>query len=165
MAAIAQAEDKFQLPGWRIEQKYRPGVLIGNWSEQRCDFERQNVKSGSTQRTDFVHPGTVVPETTTRRRMMMSNEGLSKNMLFTHHGRRYMNNTMSLYDQEFNHRRHKTVPRAWDRHRLAWLPEASDHPVLGETTKWGLLDSLVVRHFRFIPVLQCNYIPTLPSEG
>ena len=22
-------QDKFQQPGWRIEQKYRPGVLIG----------------------------------------------------------------------------------------------------------------------------------------
>lgn len=27
--------DKWQLPGWRIEQKYSRGVLIGNWSEDR----------------------------------------------------------------------------------------------------------------------------------
>ena len=24
-------QDKFQQPGWRIEQRYRPGVLIGEW--------------------------------------------------------------------------------------------------------------------------------------
>lgn len=26
---------KWELPGWRIEQKYCQGVLIGNWSEDR----------------------------------------------------------------------------------------------------------------------------------
>jgi len=26
---------KWQMPGWRIEQKYSPGVLIGNWDEDR----------------------------------------------------------------------------------------------------------------------------------
>ncbi len=26
---------KWQMPGWRIEQGYSPGVLIGNWGEQR----------------------------------------------------------------------------------------------------------------------------------
>ena len=27
--------EKWELPGWRIEQKYCQGVLIGNWSEDR----------------------------------------------------------------------------------------------------------------------------------
>ena len=26
---------KWQQPGWRIEQRYSPGVLIGNWAEDR----------------------------------------------------------------------------------------------------------------------------------
>lgn len=26
---------KWHMPGWRIEQKYSTGVLIGNWSEDR----------------------------------------------------------------------------------------------------------------------------------
>ena len=26
---------KWQMPGWRIEQRYSTGVLIGNWSEDR----------------------------------------------------------------------------------------------------------------------------------
>ena len=26
---------KWHLPGWRIEQRYSPGVLIGNWGEER----------------------------------------------------------------------------------------------------------------------------------
>lgn len=41
-----------------------------------------------------------------------------------------MHNSMSLYDQQFN-RRHSVGSRKWDRHRLAWLPEASDNPLQG----------------------------------
>ena len=26
---------KWHMPGWRIEQKYSPGVLIGNWGEEQ----------------------------------------------------------------------------------------------------------------------------------
>lgn len=26
---------KWEQPGWRIEQRYSQGVLIGNWSEER----------------------------------------------------------------------------------------------------------------------------------
>ena len=28
---------KWQQPGWRIEQRYSPGVLIGNWAEDRYE--------------------------------------------------------------------------------------------------------------------------------
>jgi hypothetical protein len=136
-------EDKFQQPGWRIEQKYKQGVLIGNWSEERYDFERQNFPSNSTQRSDYVNCNSK-PEADTRRRMVLMNEGLKKDILFTHHGKRYMNNSITLYDQEFNHRRRHTTPRSWDWHRLAWLPEISDHPIVGEGTKWGLHSSLKV---------------------
>lgn len=26
---------KWHMPGWRIEQRFSPGVLIGNWDEER----------------------------------------------------------------------------------------------------------------------------------
>ena len=26
---------KWAMPGWRIEQRYSPGVLIGNWGEEK----------------------------------------------------------------------------------------------------------------------------------
>ena len=29
------ADAKWNLPGWRIEQKYNTDVLIGNWNEER----------------------------------------------------------------------------------------------------------------------------------
>ena len=37
---------KWELPGWRIEQKYCQGVLIGNWSEDRLGKVRANVCCG-----------------------------------------------------------------------------------------------------------------------
>lgn len=58
-------------------------------------------------------------------------QGLNKDHIFTHHGGRYMHNMISLYDQQFN-RRYTVGGRRWDRHRLAWLPEASDNPIQGE---------------------------------
>ena len=43
---------KWHMPGWRIEQKFSPGVLIGNWGEDRhtvcCatyDYINQNEDS------------------------------------------------------------------------------------------------------------------------
>lgn len=30
-----RGEDKWELPGWRIEQRYANKVLIGNWAEER----------------------------------------------------------------------------------------------------------------------------------
>lgn len=34
-AQFSLGDPKWQLPGWRIEQKYATGVLIGNWDEDR----------------------------------------------------------------------------------------------------------------------------------
>ena len=97
--------------------------------------------------------------------MSTTPQGLGKNQIFTHHGDRYSSsNTISLYDQTFN-KRHSVGPRMWDGKRLAWLPEASDHPMegrlyvclsvhmsicscwhffLGEGTKFGLKEHLEV---------------------
>ena len=101
--------------------------------------------------------------------MALASEGLGKDQLFSHHGKRYMHNCVSLYDQEFNHRRHHTTPRSWDWHRLAWLPEVSDHPVQGEGTKWGLQQTLKVRGGIDgqcgVVWLVSHASPSLPKEG
>ena len=31
----SSASKKWQQPGWRIEQRYSQGVLVGNWAEDR----------------------------------------------------------------------------------------------------------------------------------
>lgn len=43
---MAQADPmKWSLPGWRIEQKYANGVLIGNWNEARKTVSVNGVLS------------------------------------------------------------------------------------------------------------------------
>lgn len=37
MAAGLDLDDKWNSPGWKIEQKYSPGVLIGNWAEDKLE--------------------------------------------------------------------------------------------------------------------------------
>lgn len=36
-------DGKWEQPGWRIEQKYSQGVLIGNWSEDRLGKVRREA--------------------------------------------------------------------------------------------------------------------------
>lgn len=37
MATVLSQDDKWNMPGWKIEQKYSPGVLIGNWAEEKLE--------------------------------------------------------------------------------------------------------------------------------
>ncbi len=62
-------------------------------------------------------------------------QGLNKDLLFRHHGDRYNNNMISMYDQQFN-RKYGMGGRAWDRNRLSWLPEVSDHPMQGNVESY-----------------------------
>ncbi len=68
-------------------------------------------------------------------------------MLFRHHGDRYNNNMISLYDLQFNRKFSIGGGRAWDRNRLSWLPEVSDHPVQGNVR---------ATHFLQIKISTCN---------
>ncbi|RMX39387.1 hypothetical protein pdam_00005976 [Pocillopora damicornis] len=64
------ADAKWNLPGWRIEQKYSTDVLIGNWNEERRVFGRGDSHFGSTHRVDFKNYGKFLPDVTTRRKAL-----------------------------------------------------------------------------------------------
>ncbi|XP_064384876.1 cilia- and flagella-associated protein 107-like [Halichondria panicea] len=135
---------KSQLSGWRIEQKYSNGVLVGNWSEDRFGkFKRGQSFTNTTHRGDFqLYPSRdYVPDVSTRRQAQLRSDGLNKDLLFRHHGDRYNNNMISMYDQQFN-RKYGMGGRAWDRNRLSWLPEVSDHPMQGKCTNFGLKEEV-----------------------
>jgi len=34
---------KWNMPGWRIEQKFAQGVLIGNWDEERYTVSKNTT--------------------------------------------------------------------------------------------------------------------------
>lgn len=47
---------KWELPGWRIEQKYCQGVLIGNWSEERLGKVRTSCIECAAPTATFFLP-------------------------------------------------------------------------------------------------------------
>ncbi|XP_065890362.1 cilia- and flagella-associated protein 107-like [Dysidea avara] len=141
---MATSEDKWKLPGWKIEQKYSSGILIGNWSEDRLEFEKGSHKANSTNKETYKDYSSVhKPDVISRRSNLLVNVGLDKAHLFSHHGNLYSRYMISMYDQEYGQRRGQiTGNRMWDKHRLSWAPEASDNPVSGEPKRWGLHESL-----------------------
>ncbi|XP_046579967.1 uncharacterized protein C1orf158 homolog [Haliotis rubra] len=136
---------KWHLPGWRIEQRFSQGVLIGNWSEERNVFNKGNTPHNSTHRIDFRNFGSHRPDVVIRRSARLKNEGIGQQNLFYHHGNRYSNNMVSWYDEHYNGRwRENTLPdlRTWNSHELSWAPEKSDYPLQGSSTNYGLYQKL-----------------------
>ncbi|ELU12240.1 hypothetical protein CAPTEDRAFT_19088 [Capitella teleta] len=136
---------KWHMPGWRIEQKYAPGVLIGNWSEGRYNFVKGNSRGNSTYRVDFMNFGNHRPDIIIRRKGQIRNEGLPAEHLIHHHGKAYSKNMISWYDEDYNKRKRELgdelpMLRKWDGNELAWLPEKTDHPMQGAPTNYGLLN-------------------------
>lgn len=136
--------DKFQLPGWKIEKKYNDKILLGNWSEERRSFTRGDIPFGdSTNRRDFKHHQGFLPNAKIRREASLRNEGLPSKHFFAHHGDRYANNLVSLYDQHINQRdvKESKLPklRKWDPKSSSFTPEKSDFPLQG-TTNFGLVE-------------------------
>ncbi|ESP01115.1 hypothetical protein LOTGIDRAFT_225450 [Lottia gigantea] len=132
---------KWSMPGWRIEQRFAPGVLIGNWSEERNIFQRGNNKHNSTHRIDFRQWSGHRPDVVLRRNAMMKADGIGAENMFHHHGNRYSNNMVSWYDEQYNGRwQEKQLPelRNWNFHKVSWVPEKSDHPLQGTSTNYGL---------------------------
>ncbi|XP_076454137.1 cilia- and flagella-associated protein 107-like [Babylonia areolata] len=145
MAGAQMDPRKWHMPGWRIEQKFSPGVLIGNWSEDRHTFLKGEYKHNSTNRMDFRNFGSHRPDVIIRRKGELRNQGLPPELVFHHHGNKYASNMVSWYDEDYNGRwKERKVPelRDWNSHHLAWMPEKNDHPVQEPATNFGLLGKL-----------------------
>jgi len=65
---------KWNLPGWRIEQRYNNRVLIGNWNEERRQFQRGNCRSSSTSKTDFKEYKGIKADNTSRQLAELKND-------------------------------------------------------------------------------------------
>jgi len=138
--------NKWNLPGWRIEQRYQNGTLVGNWKEDRLNFTRKTHKHSSTHRLDFPSYDGRKPDTWNRRRNTINMEGLSETQLTRHHGDRWDGHqNITTYDERYNKRiremkRNQLPPlrRLNLRKEIGWKPEQSDHPLEGKPTNWGL---------------------------
>ncbi|XP_069333450.1 cilia- and flagella-associated protein 107 isoform X2 [Eulemur rufifrons] len=75
-------------------------------------------------------------------------KGLPYKHLITHHQEPSHRHLISTYDDHYN--RHSYNPglpplRSWNRHKLLWLPEKSDFPLLAPPTNYGLHEQLKQR--------------------
>ncbi|KAJ7306536.1 hypothetical protein JRQ81_009897 [Phrynocephalus forsythii] len=135
------------LPGWRIEPKYSTRVLIGNWLEERKTFLRDATGTGkSTYGRDFVRYPAEVPDRMVMRRMRKQLDGLPKKYILTHLEESKQQHLVTQYDDQYNrHGYNSSLPplRKWNGHKMAWIPEKSDYPLVEPPTNYGLFEHLV----------------------
>ncbi|XP_006005248.1 cilia- and flagella-associated protein 107 [Latimeria chalumnae] len=132
---------KWALPGWKIEKQYSDKVLIGNWVEERLAFTRAGKTADTCHKTDFVPHTACKPDVIMRLNSMKRDVGLPRTILLTHHGVPYSKYLVTHYDEHVNKKVHPSLPplRSWDRDKLGWAPERSDHPLDGPPFNFGLL--------------------------
>ncbi|XP_045046739.1 cilia- and flagella-associated protein 107 isoform X2 [Desmodus rotundus] len=75
-------------------------------------------------------------------------KGLPYKHIITHHQEPSHRRLISTYDDHYN--RHGYNPglplrRVWDKHKLQWLPEKADFPLLAPPTNYGLYEQLKQR--------------------
>eukprot|EP00118_Oscarella_pearsei_P026112 m.309414 g.309414 ORF g.309414 m.309414 type:complete len:232 (+) comp46390_c0_seq1:113-808(+) len=136
---------KWQEPGWRIEQRYTKGVLIGNWFEEKREFGKGNHVSNSTHRADYRDHRGHLPDVTIRRNALARNDGIGRQHLFVHHGTRYSNNMLPLYPDTFSKTWHPDYTpkiRQWDRNKMSWQPEPIDQSLTSNSHNYGLHSQL-----------------------
>ncbi|KAM6296252.1 cilia- and flagella-associated protein 107 [Aegotheles albertisi] len=132
---------------WKIQRKYSPRVLIGNWLEDRKRFTKNTGNLGSSiYTTDFVCFPNHRPDPTLRRAMVEKLEGLPRQHIFTHHEEPRRRNLVSEYDDKYNrHGYNPLLPplRCWNGHKCAWIPQKPDFPILEPPTNYGLHEHLM----------------------
>ncbi|XP_038603166.1 uncharacterized protein C1orf158 homolog [Tachyglossus aculeatus] len=136
-------------PSWRIEPKYCPRVLIGNWLEERKKFIRASgLAPISTYMRDYVHFPDHKLDQLYKRHALSRMEGLPYKHLIVHNEEPKHRNFISAYDDHFNHHGHNPdlpLLRQWNVQKLAWLPEKSDFPLVEPPSNYGLFEQRLKR--------------------
>ncbi len=144
MEGVANAAFAAGMPAWDVKPRYDPGVLIGNWYEERRRYSKANIDHNSSYRTDYNPYSGISPDYLVRQNGVFLNSGVGKEHLFGHHGNKYSNNLITWYDQDYNKRSRRQSQLLPDQRdwkigsHMAWIPERTDHPIYGEPTNWGL---------------------------
>ncbi|XP_033014840.1 uncharacterized protein C1orf158 homolog [Lacerta agilis] len=142
-------------PGWKVEPKYSTKVLIGNWLEERKKFIRDHEGTGeSTYDRDYVRYPAQIPDRTVMRRIIKQLDGLPKKYILTHHEEPRHRHLVSQYDDQYNrHGYNPVLPplRKWSRHKMAWIPEKTDYPLVEPPTNYGLFEHLVKKWGHNVP--------------
>ncbi|KAM4612761.1 cilia- and flagella-associated protein 107 [Polymixia lowei] len=144
MNKTGRKNEKWNQPGWRIEQKYANKVLIGNWVEERQQFTREPEPTGdSTNRADYRPHWDFKPDVFVRHAALRRAEGLPSKQFFAHHNTPPRHYLVTLYDESYGRKHDSALAarRSWHPDSLTWQPEKSDHPILAPPTNFGLLES------------------------
>ncbi|XP_019495243.1 PREDICTED: LOW QUALITY PROTEIN: uncharacterized protein C1orf158 homolog [Hipposideros armiger] len=73
-------------------------------------------------------------------------KGLPYKHLITHHQEPSHHHLISTYDEHYNRHNDNLPPcRTWNGHKLLWLPEKADFPLLAPPTNYGLCEQLKQR--------------------
>lgn len=151
---------KWELPGWRIEQRFSKKTLIGNWCEERNTFDHNNASINSTNRIDYTNKGEKKPECQLRRHALRRNDGSTDKYQTSLNSEKTTSN-ISWYDSDYRRASTKQT-RTWNRHKLVWEPEYSDHPVQGKATQLGIRDRKI-RRWKSDRKLLNGSVPFKPS--
>ncbi|KAF5913934.1 hypothetical protein HPG69_011965 [Diceros bicornis minor] len=136
----AVSPQSFATPSWKIETKYSTRVLIGNWVEERGKFTKATEKTPQCiYRKEYVPFPGHRPDQISRWYGKRRVEGLPYKHLITHHQEPSHYHLISTYDDHYN--RHGYNPglpprRTWNGHKMLWLPEKADFPLLGIFIIW-----------------------------
>ncbi|KFQ24892.1 Uncharacterized protein C1orf158, partial [Mesitornis unicolor] len=132
---------------WKVKPQYSTKVLIGNWVEERQRFIKHAGKLGSSiYSTDYIWFPDHKPNQTLRRSMIEKYQGLPKQHFLTHHDEPSSRNLVSKYDDKYNRQGYNPLLpplRTWNGHKLSWIPQKSDFPIVEPPTNYGLLEYLM----------------------
>ncbi|XP_051895577.1 cilia- and flagella-associated protein 107 [Pristis pectinata] len=134
-------------PSWRIQQRYQNKVLVGNWAEERLKFIKGTCFGTTTYRADYKPYPFVSPDIKEKILIQQKHKGVPLSVLFSHHDIPRSWYLVSHYDEVFNRRPNPCLPplREWDKRKLVWLPERTDHPLIAPPTNFGLLEEKIAK--------------------
>lgn len=136
--------NKWNMSGWKFEPYYKDLTLTGNWFENRRNFQRTHYDHTSTHRADFVpYPEHKPNKIDRRQNAIIQRDGLHEKHFTRHHGDRWDDMKITIYDQEYNGRvrtgANKLPPlRSYNFTHCEMRPQPIDHPVEGAPTNFGL---------------------------
>uniref|UniRef100_A0A8C3W602 Cilia and flagella associated protein 107 n=1 Tax=Catagonus wagneri TaxID=51154 RepID=A0A8C3W602_9CETA len=139
----------FSTPSWKVETKYSTRALTGNWVEERREFTKATEETPqSIYRKEYIPFPGHRPDQISRWYSKRRVEGLPYKHLITHYQEPSHRHLISTYDDHYNrHNYNPDLPplRMWDKHKLLWLPEKADFPLLAPPTNYGLYEHLKQR--------------------